>query len=394
MWDEPGVALVFPTSSLFSLSSRGTTGSLSSRSMADLVAQALCPVVHCFATQDVVTALERNHLGSLSHLLSPFVALDNVQLRLPSTLHQRTAPRFHLHLVDRTLTPSSSPSPSPSPSSITHRDELFVDHLGHLVAHHALVSDSDLNHPPPYSLVRDAVLSRRDDPVLVPFESFSHPLAALVALSTSHPDPLNALAHLWDLVSPANLYSTDPHSARDFASPDILRFVVLVHDQGAGGGPAAWADAQRLHDTVQKTYGVHSALLPLFSAAPNAVDRLPRAEEAPALWAHLDDARERPESYAEGEEQAGEVRVVGLGFDADADADADDSGPAAVPSAPSTSTRPTFPPQRGLELSPSDLTSLRTFAREFVLQSLVPFLERRGVLLHEQWQASRRGIGG
>ncbi|GAA5909187.1 hypothetical protein JCM8208_003405 [Rhodotorula glutinis] len=357
----------------------------------DAVTRALCPTVHCFTTPDVDQACHRNGLASLSQLVAPFLdTLDQVQLRLPSTYEQRTARHFHLNLVDRQL-PSSSSAPlhqlaTPSfHQPLALRDELFLDHLGQLVAL------TDPHTAPPYPLVRDAVLSRPVDDYCVPHESFAHPVACLVALSTSHPDPLNALAHLWDLTSPRNLFLHGAHAhgqddpRAEYASPDVLRFVVLVHDHGApGAGPDAARDAQKLLDTVRKTYGNHSALVDLFSAAETAPERQPRSDEGEVrrLWEGVVEAQAQRQPAPPGAPDG----VIGLGFDAD-----DGSLPHTAP-APAHEPAPAAPV--GHELSPSDLLALRQLAREFVVQSLVPFLEQRAVVLHEQWQASRRGIGG
>lgn len=67
----------------------------------------------------------------------------------------------------------------------------------------------------------------------------------LLAISTSHPDPLGALSALWDLTSRENLFApssypprsgADEDGRKEWANPDILRYIVLVHDFGAGGG--------------------------------------------------------------------------------------------------------------------------------------------------------------
>ncbi|GAA5838347.1 hypothetical protein JCM9279_003214 [Rhodotorula babjevae] len=360
----------------------------------DAVTRALCPTVHCFATPDVDHALYRNQLASLSQLVEPFIAsLDQVQLRLPSTYEQRTARHFHLNLVDRQLpdpvSSTTTPHQAPTPSfhqPLALRDELFLDQLGQRVA---LLADPD-SHPP-YPLVRDAVLARPPDDYCVAHESFAHPVACLVALSTSHPDPLNALATLWDLTSPRNLFRNPAAQADDpraeYAAPDVLRFVVLVHDHGAPGaqGPDAARDAHKLLDTVRKTYGNHSALVDLFSAAEPGPGRRPRADEAEVrrLWRGVIDAQAQAQAAAARGAQDG---IIGLGFDAG------DEG--SLPQASSAPTPAPDPALVGHELSSDDLSALRQLAREFVVQSLVPFLEQRAVVLHEQWQASRRSIGG
>ncbi|BGP44635.1 hypothetical protein JCM10450v2_000449 [Rhodotorula kratochvilovae] len=412
-----------------------TPGQSTRSPAAPLLHAALAPTLHCFHTDELGQALARNHLGSFADLVHPFLARpgqDRIQLRLPSTYDQHAVDRFPLHLVHRPLppafpaTPAHQAPPTPAtpflPQSQAERDDLFLDALGAQVtarvdswlaqpgsdelhvrlpsprprpgdgdeATSAPVADEDEGWrgrrvdalAPWYALVRDSVLARRD---LVPHESFAHPVGVLVALSTSHPDPLNALAALWDLTSPAALFAPASYPPRsgaeddarqEWATPDALRFIVLVHDFGAGGGRPAWEDAQRLHETVRKTYGVHTALLPLFSAAQSAADPLPPAEGAAALWASLPAPPAAPPPVE---------AVIGLGVD--------EPEPAAI-RAPAVDPSAVAAPQRGHELSSSDILALRTFVRELVVQSLVPHLERQGVVLHEQWQAGRRSIGG
>lgn len=68
--------------------------------------------------------------------------------------------------------------------------------------------------------------------------------AGLLVLSTSHPDPLGALATLWDLTSKENLFKPSSYSPKagveedrqEWINPDLLRYIVLVHDFGTGTG--------------------------------------------------------------------------------------------------------------------------------------------------------------
>ena len=73
----------------------------------------------------------------------------------------------------------------------------------------------------------------------------------LLALSTSHPDPLGALATLWDLTSKEKLFTAGSYPSRsgveedgrqEWANPEVLRYIVLIHDSGAGGGRDGWEE--------------------------------------------------------------------------------------------------------------------------------------------------------
>lgn len=73
---------------------------------------------------------------------------------------------------------------------------------------------------------------------LTPTETFSHPIVCacrprqthadcvgLMAVSTAHPEPLNALASLYAATSPTELYKDQP-----YMDPNVLRYYVVVHD--------------------------------------------------------------------------------------------------------------------------------------------------------------------
>ena len=320
--------------------------------MAERVQASTSPTVQVLTTPDLDSALARNRFRSLAHLLEPFLSQpgpERVQTRTPATYEQVTHDSFPVRLVSADLPAASV--------------DLLLDRVGQDIAANVGEWLNGERATPWYDAVRDAVLARRD--LARDLDSFDSPLATLVALSTANPDPLNALAALWDRAAQS---STDQHSA------DRLRFILLVHDHGHpnADADADWTDAQKLHATIRKTYGLHTALVPLFSAAPTAPHPEPPAPDAAlAIW-KWDDAT--PPSTA----------LVGLGVD-ETGGQGDDDAESRAAAAPNTPAA---------ELSTQDLTALATFSREFVVQSLVPFLERTAIVAHEQWIASRRSLGG
>lgn len=325
-----------------------------------------CPTVSVLAAGDLAGPLRRNGFRSLAHLLAPFLAHnahrapERIQTRTPATYDQVTHSRFPVRLVDaRTGT-------APAPAA---QVDLLLDQLGQDIQANVsrwisdqgeLHASGDSQDAPWYRTVRDHVLRRRD--LAADLDSFHTPLATLVALSTANPDPLNTLADLWDQAHA---------SAAD--QPDRLRFVLLVHDNAEPNRPD-WADAQKLHDTVRKTYGLHTALVSLFSAAPGAPDA--PAENAAQLWEGLGD-------FPADSAGPPSTPLVGLGVDEQPDDAPPASSANAAPSGPLAG-----------ELSTQDLSDLAAFAREFIVQSLVPFLERAAIVAHEQWVANRRSLGG
>ncbi|GAA5861311.1 hypothetical protein JCM1840_005328 [Sporobolomyces johnsonii] len=234
---------------------------------------------------------------------------------------------------------------------------------------------------PWYAAMRDEVFKRRE---MVEWETFGWPVGCLLALSTSHPDPLNALSALWELTSRANLFSPASYPPRsgaeedgrhEWANPDVLRYIVLVHDVGAGGGKEAWDDAQRLHETIRKTYGLHTALLPLFSASPTALQPSPPAQNLSSLF---------PSSSSSGPHPAPGRSAIGLGVD----------GYDVEEGVEKVEQPERVAMERGKELSEEDLRLIGGFMRELVVQSVVPWIERAVVVGNEQYTASKKSIGG
>ena len=311
------------------------------------------PLIHTFATPDLLPILARSHLSSLTELLHAVErTVDKVTVR-STNYEPRLLPHFPVHFVARTLPPqwhdsvlgpatSTSRARSASVVGTPHalattggvyspatpttpynwptqgeRDELFLDSLASEIAAKAdawvaqedrleltvrpdapprrlpeegeegaakeeTEKDNDddrdegwkgrgIDHLTPwYAMMRDRVFARRE---MVEWETFGWPvacecsspchsifsrtltwiyhLAGLLALSTSHPDPLNALSALWDLTSKENLFSpaayppmsgAEEDGRHEWANPDILRYIVLVHDVGAGGGRDGWQE--------------------------------------------------------------------------------------------------------------------------------------------------------
>jgi hypothetical protein len=343
------------TSTLSALQPRGE--------MSGRVQASTSPTVQVLTTPDLDSALARNRFRSLAHLLAPFLSqpgTERIQTRTPATYDQVTHDYFPVRLVAAAAAAAAEEPERDLPV------DLFLDKVGQDIAANVdtWLRTEATTTTPWYDAVRDAVLARRD--LARDLDSFDSPLATLVALSTTNPDPLNALAALWDQAAQSQSHS------------DTLRFILLVHDHGHPDADADWSDAQKLHDTIRKTYGLHTALVPLFSAAPTAPHPEPPAPEAAlAIW-NWGDADAAPPTTA---------HLVGLGVDETGGGQGDDD----AKESPAAAQAPSRP---AAELSSQDLTALATFSREFVVQSLVPFLERTAIVAHEQWIASRRSLGG
>ncbi|KAI5480856.1 (transport protein particle) complex protein Trs85 [Pseudohyphozyma bogoriensis] len=409
-------------------------------STANALSPHFSPLVHLFTTPDLAPILARSSFPSLATLLAPFAHdIQRVAIR-NSTYEAKTVPSFGVRFVERALPPSfggnigrsrsgtasldapvepRTPSTPFVPPTQAERDELFLDSVSSAISGRvdAWIKDElkvkrpvkpkkrypeegeeevpepevepegwegkDVDEMTPwYKELRENVFRRRE---MVEWESFGWPVGCLLALSTSHPDPLNALSSLWDLTSKESLFAPTSYPAgaapgggggqegvHEWANPDVLRYVVLVHDYGAGGGQEGWEDARTLQETISKTYPHHVALLPLFSASPTAAKPQPRADSLATIW-----TRPSPSKPMLPPQEVG-LGVSGLQEEVKEAKEENGNDVGVI----------------GAELSEEDLKSLRMFLREMVVQSIVPFMERAVVVGNEQYTASKKGLGG
>ena len=90
-------------------------------------------------------------------------------------------------------------------------------------------------------------------PSVVPYETFSHPVACLIAVSSRHPAPIEALRQL---------YSNTGHGSNKIPAwmgTDYLRYYVLIHDEENDDITKSTA----LFDLMKRHFGLHCHLLRL-----------------------------------------------------------------------------------------------------------------------------------
>lgn len=88
---------------------------------------------------------------------------------------------------------------------------------------------------------------------IVPYETFSHPVACLIAVSSRHPAPIEALRQL---------YSNTSHGSKGvpaWMGTDCLRYYVLIHDEENDDITKSTA----LFDLMKRHFGLHCHLLRL-----------------------------------------------------------------------------------------------------------------------------------
>ena len=178
--------------------------------------------------------------------------------------------------------------------------------------------------------------------LLVPYETFLHPVACIIAVSSHDPSPIETLRQL---------YTLSGKRIPAFVGAEYLRYYVLVHDDEHSDITKSTA----LFDLMKRHFGLHCHLLRLRSSQCVQSDddsvAVPRCE-----WLPPEEDLEQTCNLIEYSDE--------------------DSG---------DGERYMFD---------SDATSIRAFLREMLTQSIVPFMEHRIMTWNDQVASRRRGLSG
>ncbi|KAI5805003.1 ER-golgi trafficking TRAPP I complex 85 kDa subunit-domain-containing protein [Geopyxis carbonaria] len=175
-----------------------------------------------------------------------------------------------------------------------------------------------------------------------PQETFSHPVACVIAISSRNPDPIQTLRDLYASGNQVPLPS--------YVNTEYLRYYILVHDEDRDD----ITKSMTLFDQMKKHFGLHCHLLRLRSGGRTVVTD--------------DDAVAFP--LCQWQSAAEEIATI-RAKDAD---DMEDESPLCLPD--------------------SDATGLRTMVREMTQVSVVPFMERCIATWNDQVASRRKGISG
>lgn len=88
-----------------------------------------------------------------------------------------------------------------------------------------------------------------------PFETFRHPVASVIAISSRNPDSLESLRQLYADTN------NGPRKVPDWINPEYLRYYVLVHDEDRDDISVS----TKLYDQMKRHFGLHCHLLRLRS---------------------------------------------------------------------------------------------------------------------------------
>ena len=224
--------------------------------------------------------------GGLLELLRPFgeAVPGNVTVR-DSIGASKSHPDFGVRFVgvDDAYPPAATASHPPrAGGNVTHIEELVDRHLQHsefnpadpdYLAHadattspQALPAAPAAQPPPPpppppppqstaspfYTLYLRRLLSNLP---IVPHETFAHPVAGIIAISSRNPNPIEELRRLYNRQHDGDLRFPQ------WVEHDFLRYYVLVHDEETGD----IAKSNQTFDSMKRHFGLHCHLLRLKS---------------------------------------------------------------------------------------------------------------------------------
>ena len=192
----------------------------------------------------------------------------------------------------------------------------------------------------------------------VPYETFSHPVACIIAVSSHSPEPIEVLRQLYANTSRGG--SIKPA----WVGNDYLRYYVLIHDEEKDDITKSTA----LFDLMKRHFGLNCHLLRLRSSECVETDD-DSIQVAPCEW-------------LSAEEEVAQIQIKGNSVVRQNE----------LPLILSGHTDSVEVSEK--YIFESDATAIRNFLREMVTQSVIPFMEGRVVTWNDQVASRRRGISG
>ena len=175
--------------------------------------------------------------------------------------------------------------------------------------------------------------------LMVPYETFCHPVSCIIAVSSHNPSPIDTLRQL---------YTQSGKRIPAFVGAEYLRYYVLIHDEERDDITKSTA----LFDLMKRHFGLHCHLL--------------RLRSSHCIQSDDDSTPVPPCSWLPPEEDLGQTSIIDYTDESHAEK----------------------------YIFDSDATAIRSFLREMVTQSIVPFMENRIMTWNDQVASRRRGLSG
>ncbi|KJA29295.1 hypothetical protein HYPSUDRAFT_176107 [Hypholoma sublateritium FD-334 SS-4] len=309
--------------------------------MAPTIPSSLSPQICILASSDLTELLEKAALPTLPHILQSFSPLPQVTTRT-TTLVSTPHTSFHLRFSD--LIEVEEACREDEEQRAIRTIDWMTARIGKRCAKWVqdveLSGDKETLRTPWWDELRrcsegDFVPSRT--------ESWNHPVAVILAVSTLAPNPLAAITalHARSLQFPT------------WVDTNFLRYTLIIHPHNS---PLSDEEATALFNAVKKQFGLHSYLLPL---------KLPKTPPPPIpVPALLPRLPSPPTSDAPSQPN---------------------------PSSPTSHngfTNATI--INTLRMEDPDIQQTARFTREFLVMSLIPWMEKCVVEWNENFSSTRR----
>lgn len=334
-----------------------------------LIIRAFSPVVGVYASPDTDALVQRKGFKNGFHeLIRPFgeTVAGKIVIR-DSGGSSRSWEDFGVRFVDldaRKKTAETSHTEAvPSLVQIEQVLDRHVHSIDDPLASWARSSDSGHGRLPLASPIYKLFLRRLLSPTYTsPHETFMHPVACVIAISSHTPTPLESLRQLY-----AHTSQGDKRPPQ-WVYPEYLRYYVLVHDEDKDDITQSTA----LFDQMKRHFGLHCHLLRLRSNQCVITD---------------DDSTQIPScEWLTPSEDISELGEQGMYISPLQDWDI--IAKIVLESLIDLET------EGGTYLFESDVTAIKAFIREMVAQSVIPHMENRVALWNEQVASRRRGLSG
>jgi hypothetical protein len=175
--------------------------------------------------------------------------------------------------------------------------------------------------------------------LMVPYETFCHPVSCIIAVSSRNPSSIDTLRQL---------YTQSARRIPAFVGAEYLRYYVLIHDEDRDDITKSTA----LFDLMKRHFGLHCHLL--------------RLRSSHCVQSDDDSTPVPPCSWLPPEDDLGHTNIIDYTDDSSTDK----------------------------YIFDSDAASIRSFLREMITQSIVPFMENRIMTWNDQVASRRRGLSG
>ncbi|KIK93997.1 hypothetical protein PAXRUDRAFT_480682 [Paxillus rubicundulus Ve08.2h10] len=307
--------------------------------MARVLPSSLSPHVCILPSPDLEQLLEASSLPPLHDILQSFSPLPQVTTRttsLTTVPHSSFALRFS-NLVDI--------------EDACHEEEdkratRIIDWIGERINQKCAKWAEELEKLPDRDATRtpwweELRCCAEGDHIPSKTEGWNHPVSIILAVSTTAPNPLQTITTLHSRILEFPSWVDTTH----------LLYTLIIHPRES---PLSDEEAGALFNAVKKQYGLHAFLLPLLLPSPP-----PPPVVVPALMPRLP-----PPSL--------EAHQNGL-----------------LLSEPDLTT-PTNVMLNTLRMSEQDIQQMARFTKEFVIMSLVPWMEKCVLEWNEVYLSSRR----